>query len=202
MARGRCPPLRLRLARLGDNDPVTFWSYIVHAIGQAAPECGAAALSALSEPRADVVDAVVPALLHDLEALDENLVLVLDDYQEITNRSCHDSLNFFLERTPGNVTVALSTRSDPPIPMGRLRALEELLEFRAVDLSFTEAESATFLNEILHLGLATESLGVLHERTEGWPVGVHLAAMSLSQADDRAGFVEHFGGASVTSSTT
>ncbi len=180
----------------GDNDPVTFWSYIVHAIGQVAPECGAAALTALSEPRADVVDAVVPAVLHELEGLSENLVLVLDDYQEITNRSCHDSLNFFLERTPGNVTVALSTRSDPPIPMGRLRALEELLELRAVDLSFTEAESATFLNEILHLGLATESLSVLHGRTEGWPVGVHLAAMSLSQADDRAGFVAHFGGAS------
>ena len=179
-----------------DNDPVTFWSYIVHAIRQVAPECGCAALTALSEPRADVVDAVVPAVLHELERVGENLVLVLDDYQEITNRSCHDSLDFFLERSPRNVTVALSTRSDPPIPMGRLRALEELLELRAVDLSFTEAESATFLNEILHLGLATESLGVLHERTEGWPVGVHLAAMSLSQADDRAGFVAHFGGAS------
>ena len=180
----------------GDNDPVTFWSYIVQAIRHAAPEWGAAALSALREPRADVVDAVVPAVLRDLEAISEKLVLVLDDYQEITNRICHDSLSFFLERTPSNVTLALSTRSDPPIPMGRLRALEELLELRAVDLSFTEAESATFLNEILHLGLAAETLGVLHERTEGWPVGVHLAAMSLSQEADRAGFVARFGGAS------
>ena len=92
--------------------------------------------------------------------------------------------------------MALSTRSDPPIPMGRLRALEELLELRAVDLSFTEAESATFLNEILDLGLEGETLGVLHGRTEGWPVGVHLAAMSLSQEADRGGFVERFGGAS------
>ena len=128
--------------------------------------------------------------------LSEKLVLVLDDYQEITNRVCHDSLSFFLERAPSNVTVALSTRSDPPIPMGRLRALEELLELRAVDLSFTEDESATFLNEILHLGLATETLGVLHRRTEGWPVGVRLAAMSLSQAADPAGFVARFDGAS------
>ena len=180
----------------GDNDPVTFWSYIVQAIRHAGPEWGTVAQSALREPRADVVEAVVPAVLRDLEAISEKLVLVLDDYQEITNRICHDSLNFFLERTPSNVTLALSTRSDPPIPMGRLRALEELLELRAVDLSFTEAESATFLNEILHLGLKAETLGVLHQRTEGWPVGVHLAAMSLSQADDRAGFVERFGGAS------
>ena len=182
----------------GDNDPVTFWSYIVQAIQHAVPEWGAgtAALSALSEPRAGVVDAVVPAVLHDLEAVGEQLVLVLDDYQEITNRTCHDSLNFFLERAPSNVTLALSTRSDPPIPMGRLRALDELLELRAVDLSFTEAESATFLNQTLRLGLATETLGVLHERTEGWPVGVRLAAMSLSQAEDRDDFVARFGGAS------
>ena len=180
----------------GDNDPVTFWSYIVQAIRHAVPEWGAVALSALREPRADVVDAVVPAVLRDLEAIGEELVLVLDDYQEITNRICHDSLSFFLERTPSNVTLAVSTRSDPPIPMGRLRALEELLELRAVDLGFTEAESATFLNEILHLGLATETLGALHERTEGWPVGVHLAAMSLSHEADPAGFVARFGGAS------
>ena len=180
----------------GDNDPVTFWSYIVQAIQHAVPGAGAAALSALSEPRAGVVDAVVPALLHDLEAIGEQFVLVLDDYQEITNRICHDSLSFLLERAPSNVTLALSTRSDPPIPMGRLRARDELLELRAVDLSFTEAESATFLNEILRLGLPNEILGVLHERTEGWPVGVRLAAMSLSQAADRDGFVAHFGGAS------
>ena len=180
----------------GDNDPVTFWSYIVQAIRHVAPGWGAGALSALPEPRADAVEAVVLAVLRDLEAIGEKLVLVLDDYQEITNRICHDSLNFFLERTPSNVTLVLSTRSDPPIPIGRLRALDELIELRALDLNFTEAESATFLNEILRLSLPTETLGALHERTEGWPVGVHLAAMSLSQAPDRAGFVEHFGGAS------
>ena len=179
----------------GDNDPVTFWSYIVQAIRHAVPEWGEAAMNALREPRADVVDAVVPAVLRDLEAVSEGLVLVLDDYQEITNRICHDSLSFFLERTPSNVTLVVATRSDPPIAMGRLRALEELLELRAVDLSFTEAESATFLNEILHLGLVSETLGALHERTEGWPVGVHLAAMSLSHEADRAGFVARFGGA-------
>ena len=180
----------------GDNDPVTFWSYIVQAIRDAVPDWGATALSALRKPRADLVAAVVPAVLHDLEAISEELVVVLDDYQEITNRSCHDSLDFFLERMPSNVTVALSTRSDPPIPMGRLRALEELLELRAVDLSFTESESATFLNENLQLGLPAELLCALQERTEGWPVGVHLAAMSLSQEADRAGFVARFGGAS------
>ena len=70
----------------GDNDPVTFWGYIVQAIRHAVPESGADAVSALRKPRADVVDAVVPAVLRDLEAISEELVVVLDDYQEITNR--------------------------------------------------------------------------------------------------------------------
>ena len=179
-----------------DNDPVTFWSYIVQAIRHAVPELGAAALSALGS-RARMLSMRSSRLFSTTwKQSARELVLVLDDYQEITNRICHDSLNFFLERMPSNVTLALSTRSDPPIPMARLRALDELLELRAVDLSFTEAESAAFLNEILHLDLTTETLGVLHERTEGWPVGVHLAAMSLSQTADRAGFVARFGGAS------
>ena len=180
----------------GDNDPVALWSYVVHAIRSVAPDCGDAALTALRQPRADVIQTVVPAVLSDLEAVGEDLVLVLDDYQEITSRICHDSLAFFIERTPRNVTVALSTRSDPPIPLARLRALEELLELRAADLCFTQDEAAAFLNETLQLGLAAETLGVLHERTEGWPVGVRLAALSLAQEPDRAGFVARFGGAS------
>ena len=178
-----------------DNDPVALWSYIVHAIRSVAPDCGDAALTALGQPRPDVVQTVVPAVLSDLEAMGEDLVVALDDYQEITSRFCHDSLAFFLERAPRNVTVALSTRSDPPIPLARLRALDELLELRAADLCFTQDESAAFLNETLQLDLAAETLSVLHERTEGWPVSVHLAALSLAQEPDRAGFVARFGGA-------
>ena len=179
----------------GDNDPVALWSYIVHAIRNAAADCDDAALTELCRPRPDVVQRVVPALLNDLEAVGEDLVLVLDDYQEITNRICHDSLTFFLERAPRNVTVALSTRSDPPIPLARLRALDQLVEARAADLCFTQDEAAAFLNGTLQLGLEAESLRVLYERTEGWPVGVGLAALSLARAPDRAGFVERFGGA-------
>lgn len=179
----------------GDNDPVALWSYIVHAIRSVAPDCGDAALTALRQPRPDVVQTVVPALLNDLEAVGEDIVLVFDDYQEITNRICHESLVFFLERAPRNVTVVLSTRLDPPIPLARLRALDELVEARAADLCFTQDEAAAFLNETLQLGLGAESLRVLYERTEGWPVGVGLAALSLARAPDRAGFVERFGGA-------
>ena len=101
----------------GDNDPVALWSYIVQAIRNAATDCDDA-LTELGRPRPDIIQTVVPALLNDLEGVGEDLVLVLDDYQEITNRICHDSLVFFLERAPRNVTVALSTRIGPADPTG------------------------------------------------------------------------------------
>ena len=179
----------------GDNDPLALWSYVVHAIRSVVPDCGDHALTALRQTRPDVVQTVVLALLSDLETVGEDVVLVLDDYQEITSRLCHDSLAFFLERAPRNVTVALSTRSDPPIPLARLRALDELLELRAADLCFTHDEAAAFVNETLRLSVADETLSMLHQRTEGWPVGVHLAALSLAQEPDRTGFAARFGGA-------
>ena len=179
-----------------DNDPTVLWTYLVEAIRRVEPRVGAGALSALRAPRVDVLHAVVPSILNELEALGDEVVLVLDDYQVIESPSCHDSLAFFLERRPRNVTVALSTRADPPIPMGRLRAAGELLELRAVDLCFTADEEAEFLNETLRLGLSTESVTGLHERTEGWPVGVHLASLSLRKLSEPDAFVAHFGGSS------
>jgi LuxR family maltose regulon positive regulatory protein len=179
-----------------DNDPVVFWRYLVEAIRKVEPSFGGAVLSALGIPRVDVLNAVVPAVLNELESVSEQIVLVLDDYQTIASRACHDSVAFFLERRPRNVTLAISTRADPPIAIGRLRATGELLELRAVDLCFTHEEEAEFLNDTLKLGLCSESVAVLHERTEGWPVGVHLASLSLRKVSDRAAMIARFGGSS------
>ena len=179
----------------GENEPGAFWRSIVEALHEAAPDVGESTLAALDAPRV-VEDAAVPALLGDLEALDDELVLVLDDYQAVESRACHDSLASFLEAAPDNLTVTISTRADPPIPLARLRVLGELLELRATDLGFTVEEEAEFLNGALELELSQESLARLHERTEGWPAGVQLAALSLAGVGDRAAFVEHFGGSS------
>ena len=179
-----------------DNDPVIFWSYLVEAIRRVEPGFGAQASFALRNPRADVLRAVAPAFLADLESVDGELVFVLDDYEAVENRVCHESVAFLLERLPRNVTLALSTRADPPIGIGRLRAAGELLELRAFELSFTREEEAELLNETLQLDLTPEDAAVLHERTEGWPVGVHLASLSLREVSDRATFVARFGGSS------
>ena len=177
------------------NDPVVLWTRITEALRAVEPELDGAAQIALHAPQPDVLGAVVPLLAHDLRSVGRDVVLALDDYQNVENGECHRSLDLFLARMPPNVTLALSTRVDPTvIPVATLRARGELLELRAVDLCFTAEDEAAFLNGTLGLGLEDEHLTTLHERTEGWPAGVYLAALSLRKTADPAAFVAGFGG--------
>jgi LuxR family maltose regulon positive regulatory protein len=177
-----------------DNDPTVFWAGIIAAVKRVRPGFGHAAEIALRAAHVDVVDALVPLILHELEASDEELVLLLDDYQAVVNPSCHHSLAFFMDAKPDNVQLVLSGREDPAIPIAKLRAAGRLLELRAVDLCFTLEEEAAFLNQGLGLSLEAETLDVLHGRTEGWPAGVYLASLSLRNAPDPVEFVSSFGG--------
>jgi LuxR family maltose regulon positive regulatory protein len=188
-------PFAWLTADSSDNDPFVFWASVVAAIRQVKRSFGGAAEIALRRSsRGEVLDALVPLIVHELESINGEIVLVIDDYQVIANQPCHESLAFFLDWKPNNIEVAISTRSDPPIPISKLRAAGELLEFRAVDLCFTAEEETSFLNEALRLQLAPKTLGILHDRTEGWPAGVYLASLSLRNASDPVAFVDGFGG--------
>jgi ATP/maltotriose-dependent transcriptional regulator MalT len=181
-------------ADAADNDPVSLWTGIVEAIRRVRPDFGDSAEVALKARHVDVHDALIPVVVRELESLDCELALVLDDYHAIDSAACHESLAYFMETKPSGVQLVVSSRADPPIPVAKLRAEGRLLELRALDLCFTKEEGAAFLNEQLGLGLAPETLAVLHERTEGWPAGVYLASLSLRHAPDPDRFVSEFDG--------
>ena len=90
--------------------------------------------------------------------------------------------------------MVLATREDPPLPLARLRGRDDLLELRAADLRFTDEETTTYLVEVMGLPLSAEQSGLLQARTEGWITGLHLAALSLLNHDDPAGFITAFSG--------
>lgn len=87
---------------------------------------------------------------------------------------------------PASMHVVLITRADPPLPLSRLRARGQLLEIRMSDLRFTEAEAAAFLNQVMGLHLTVEDVRALEERTEGWTVGLQMAALALQSTDMRS----------------
>jgi LuxR family transcriptional regulator, maltose regulon positive regulatory protein len=178
---------------VADDDPILFWSRIVEALRAAVPAF-ARSENGFDARRADAVDSLVLKLEHDLGLVDGELVLALDDFQNAGGR-VHESLALFLSRLPDNITLALSTRADPPvIPLATLRARGQLLELRAVDLCFSQEEEEAFLNKNAGLRLEPDTLTTLHERTEGWPAGVYLASLSLRDAENPKEFVAGFGG--------
>jgi LuxR family maltose regulon positive regulatory protein len=187
-------PFALVTASPEDNDPVVLWARIIEAICAAQPRFESASQAALRAPYADLRGVVLPLLGNDLRQLGDELVVALDDYHVIRNHACHESLEVFLRWMPANVTLALSSRADPPILLGTLRAGGDLFELRARDLCFTEEEEASLLNQTHGLGLSAQALRTLHEHTEGWPAGVYLASLSLQEAEDRAAFVDAFSG--------
>ena len=145
------------------------------------------------------------SLINDLDALAGPTVLALDDYHVIDNPEVHQVVAFLLDHLPPQVTLAMTTRADPPLPLSRLRARGELLEVRAADLRFTAEEADVFLNQVMDLRLAPGHVAALEARTEGWAAGLQLAALSArghintsagdpATSDGVAAFVEAFTG--------
>jgi LuxR family transcriptional regulator, maltose regulon positive regulatory protein len=179
-----------------DNDPIRLWRHIVEALHLAAPEedVGADVLVGVGVAGRSLIETSLPMLINVLAALDRRLILVLDDYQFVTNEECHESVAFFVEYLPENVHLVLASRSDPPLRLGRLRARGALNEIRDEQLAFSEEEAAYLLNETMGLDIGPDDLRLLFERTEGWPAAIYLASLSLQQREDRHAFIVAFRG--------
>ena len=179
-----------------DNDPVRLWRHIVEAVRQVVPEIdfGADTLASIGASGQDVAETILTKLVNELAELDGRTVVVLDDYQVLTEEVGHQLVAYFLEHLPENAHLGLASRSDPPLPLGRLRTTGEMNEVRTEQLAFSEEEAASLLNEKMGLRVGPDDLSVLVQRTEGWPAGLYLAALSLQNREDKHAFVESFGG--------
>jgi len=177
-----------------DNDPVRFWRYVAASLERGNAGAGGEVLSLLAPPNVASSHEVVTALLSELEARPDELVLVFDDYHLIESAPIHESLSFFLTHLPPKLHLVIASRNDPPLPLARLRARDRLAELRAADLRFTPEESRSFLQEVWGLRLSPGIAAALEARTEGWAVGLQLAALSLQGRSDPDAFVEGFTG--------
>jgi LuxR family transcriptional regulator, maltose regulon positive regulatory protein len=180
-----------------DNNPARLWRHIVESLRRALPEeedFGADVLVGMGAAGRRFVGTSLSMLINELAELPHRVVLVLDDYQFVTAKETDESVSFFVEHLPENVHLVISSRSDPPLPLGRLRAIGELNEIRTEQLAFTEEEAARLLNEKMGLDIHPDDVAVLHERTEGWPAGIYLASLSLQNKEDKHVFIEAFRG--------
>jgi ATP/maltotriose-dependent transcriptional regulator MalT len=178
-----------------DNSPPRFWVALIMALrhsASAAPDVGETALALLHSPELPPLSACLAMLLRDLESgmtQPTPIVVMLDDYQVISDPAIHESLTFWLEHLPAHVHVVLSSRVDPDLPLARLRVRGQLTELRAADLHFRPAEASALLRQAVGAPLTDAEVAALQRRTEGWAAGLQLAALSLRQQDDRSAWI-------------
>jgi LuxR family transcriptional regulator, maltose regulon positive regulatory protein len=177
-----------------DNDPARFWRYAITSLHELRQGVGDAALTLLEAPQSPPIEVILTTLLNDLAPLREDVVLVLDDYHVIETQAIHQALAFLLDHLPSRMHLIVATRSDPPLPLPRLRARGEMIELRAADLRFAPEEAATFLNQAMGLWLSAEDIAELETRTEGWIAGLQMAALAMRDRANVPGFIAAFAG--------
>ncbi len=183
-----------------DNDPAFFWAYFITALQKIRSEVGESALALLHSPQPlspgapslasqmalagqvpTPIESILTTLINDINAIEQDFALILDDYHVIDAQPIHSAIAFLLDHLPPQMHLIIASRSDPPLPLARLRARGESTELRAADLRFTSDEAAAFLNEVMGLHLSATDVAALETRTEGWITGLQLAALSMSQ---------------------
>jgi len=177
-----------------DKNPTTFLIYLVTALQTIAPKIGEGVLGALQSPQPPTTESILTALLNEIDTIPDNFILVLDDYHTLDSRPVDDVLSFLLEHLPPQMHLVIVTREDPDLPLARLRARGQLNELRAADLRFKPDEASEFLNCVMSLNLSSEDIAALETRTEGWIVGLQLAAISMQRHQDTASFIKSFTG--------
>jgi LuxR family transcriptional regulator, maltose regulon positive regulatory protein len=201
-ARGARWPVAWLSLDADDNDPARFWRYAVAALDRVHAGIGDQVLALFTGPTRPSAEAVVAALVNEVASLPNEFGLVLDDYHLMESQPVHQAVSFLLGRLPAQLHLIIATRTDPPLPLARLRARGQLGELRAADLRFSPEETAVFLQDVWSLDLPAEAVAALEDRTEGWVAGLQLAALSLQGTADAAGFIDAFTGTTASSWTT
>ena len=176
-----------------DNQPARFFTYFIAALQTILPETGKEALELLQLPGVNMEE-VVTILANDLAQAPFLLVMVLDDFHNITNPVVNQAIDFFVDIQPPQMRLLMLSREDPALQLAHRRASEQLVELRQDDLRFNLQESIAFLNRCMGLDLIPAQVEILEARTEGWIVGLQLAALSMQHSSDVDGFIQEFSG--------
>jgi len=175
-----------------DNQPAVFWRYVTGALQHNQPGLAETTQIMLTMPAPPTMETILATLINEIENFNQPFLLVLDDYHLIQTSDIHNSLKFFLDHQPDNLHLIILTREDPPLGLARRRARRQMVEIRAAELRFEIHETISFLN-LMGLSLTSEQISTLERRTEGWVVGLQMAALSL-RGQDPENFFRSFTG--------
>jgi LuxR family transcriptional regulator, maltose regulon positive regulatory protein len=174
----------------GDNDLVRFVNYLAASLNQIGLDITFPVQVYPGTRIALQPEVLLAGLLNEISAGHQPFVLVLDDYHSIQSQPVHDALAFLIERQPANMHLIITTRTEPPLPLARLRARRQVIEFLSSDLRLTPQETVTLLQSLTGLDLSEEEVAAIEQLTEGWVASLHLAALSLHGRQDVSSFLQ------------
>lgn len=184
-----------------DDDAARFWPYLFSALDILYPGVGEHAWRALSSLRVPTIERVLTLLINQLGNGESTIrgeageaLLVLDDYHVISTEAIHQGMAFLLDHLPPRLHLIISTRSDPPLPLARLRASDRLLELRATNLRFGREEIAVFFTRQAGIKLSAEEIALLEEQTVGWAAGLQLVALLMHDQQKRLDVLQSISG--------
>jgi LuxR family maltose regulon positive regulatory protein len=181
----------------GDNDPIRFLQYFISALQKILPTLQPDLLGVLQGMLPSSFEPLLNLIINEIAGRAASFVLVLDDFHTIHAQPVLEMVTYLLEHMPTPMHWVLISRTDPPLPLSRLRARNQLVEIRARDLRFSVEEALEFLNRTMGLNLTAEEVVTLETRTEGWIAGLQLAALSLQGCSDVPAFIQAFTGSHV-----
>jgi len=178
----------------GDNDPVDFLSYIISGIQSFHTAFGQGALKLLNSPNKPSVESIASLLINEILNINQNFLLVLDDFHLIKSNEVLKLVTYLLEHIPGNIHIVILTRSDPALSVSRLRSQHQLVELRSSDLSFSANDISVLFNKKLKFGLSIDDVYSLETKTEGWIAGLQLTALSMQGRENISKYIQDLKG--------
>ncbi|MDO1449915.1 LuxR C-terminal-related transcriptional regulator [Rhodocytophaga aerolata] len=178
----------------GDIDSVEFLSYMIAGIQRISSEFGQNALRLIKSPDKPNSISISGLLINDMLQIKEDVLLVLDDFHLTDSNEISTIVTFLLEHIPDTIHVAISTRSDPALPLARLRSQHQLVELRSADLRFSAHDISVLFNKKLKIGLSIDDAYALETKTEGWIAGLQLTALSIHDRKNVSEFIQNLRG--------
>lgn len=178
----------------GDDDLTRFLTYFIATVQRMNPGFGASVLSLLLTHKPPPVITLATLLVNEFNEIPGLFFLVLDDYHLTPSKPVQDFIAFLVDHQPAQLRLVLITRTDPALPLARLRARGQLVEIRQDDLCFQPKEATEYLSQALSPMLPDEQAAFLIKQTEGWITGLQLASLSLREAKDPARWIQAFSG--------
>ncbi len=179
-----------------ENDLGLFVSYFLAALNSAVPSFGNELMAVAGGARLPPTPVLVDMLFDELNLLEDDIVLMIDDYSAITNDDVHGLIAGFMKHPHPRFHLVLGTRHDPPLPLNEWRASNQLLEFRSAELRFSLEETRTFLRQAIDVPLNEEMIVALNAKTEGWIAGLRLTILTISRIEDFPDHVDRISGSS------